>query len=338
MNVKPETAPTAAAPALKRQQPLQPESFSLAHLSDLHLTTLEHVTSSQLLSKRMLGYFSWRRKRRIVHSREIVESLLEDLRVIGPDHIAVTGDLTHLGLPSEFAEAGQWLTRLGHPEQVTVIPGNHEAYVGRAWGRSSPMWAPYLAPDRQQDIAGAAGGFPSLRIRGQVALISLCSARPSLPFFAIGSLGKRQLTGLEALLKITGEQGLMRVVLIHHPPAPGATKWRKRLTDSKAFSSVLSRQGAELVLHGHTHTPTFSELPTPFGKIPAIGTPSASELNPRSGRRAQYNIYRIRPDGLDWELTMTVRGYSETLGQFRFEQERTMTIRRFNPEGNQRRT
>jgi len=169
----------------------------------------------------MLGYFSWWRKRRVVHSLEIIESLLSDLRNTRPDHIAVTGDLTHLGLPHEFAEARHWLTLLGIPEQVTVVPGNHEAYAGRHWSRSCAIWAPYLKSDVQQDFSSTAVFFPSLRIRGQVALIGLCSARPSLPFLAIGSLGKKQLTELAGLLKKTGEAGLMRIILIHHPPVAG---------------------------------------------------------------------------------------------------------------------
>jgi len=297
--------------------------FSLAHISDLHLTTLAGARASQLLSKRILGYLSWRRRRRIVHRLDIVESLLDDLRVTCPDHIAVTGDLTHVGLPGEFTEAGQWLKTLAPPDRVTVIPGNHEAYAGRAWIKSCAMWAPYLASDSQQDIPKTADFFPSLRIRGQVALISLCSARASLPFLAIGSLGRLQLAGLEKLLRKTGEQGLLRVILIHHPPVPGTIKWRKRLVDSKEFVDVLVRNGAELVLHGHTHYPAFSLVATPAGNIPVIGAPSASELNPWSGHCAKYNIYRIGHNG---QLTMFVRGYSETLGRFVAEQETTLTL------------
>jgi 3',5'-cyclic AMP phosphodiesterase CpdA len=324
--VKTGKRPSQAAVAPDPLQPFQSESFSLAHLSDLHLTTLENVKVPQLLSKRMLGYCSWRRKRRVIHRLDIVEALLDDLRANGPDHIAVTGDLTHLGLPDEFAEAGQWLARLGPPERVTVIPGNHEAYVGRAWDKSCVMWAPYLASNRNFDIPKAAGYFPSLRVIGQVALIGLCSARPSLPFLAIGSLGKKQLAGLEALLSITGKEGLLRVILIHHPPAPGTIKWRKRLIDSRTFAAIVARCGAELVLHGHAHAPTLSAMPTPLGKIPVIGAPSASELCPWSGRYAKYHIYRMRQDGINRELTMIVRGYSEALGRFTLEKEATLSI------------
>ena len=302
------------------------DRFSFAHLSDLHLTSLDNIKIPQLLSKRILGYFSWLHKRRIVHRREIIESLLEDLRDTRPDHIAVTGDLTHLGLPMEYAEVEQWLPSLGTPEHVTVIPGNHDAYAGKDWTSSCASWGPYLESDTELDIPMTAGFFPSLRTRGQVALIGLSSAIPTLPLLATGTLGQKQLAGLDTLLEKTGREGLFRVIMIHHPPVPGLIKWRKRLTDDKMFAAVLARHGAELVLHGHAHIPTLSELQTPAGCIPVVGAPSASELSPWTGRCAKYNIYRINRMGKSWELTMTVRSYSEDQGRFVPETERSLKL------------
>jgi 3',5'-cyclic AMP phosphodiesterase CpdA len=264
-----------------------------------------------------------------VHRLDIVEALLEDLKTTRPDHIAVTGDLTHLGLPDEFTDAGQWLARFGSPDQVTVIPGNHEAYVGQQWSAQLSPWVPYLISDDRQDSAPAGELFPSLRIRGKVALIGLCSARPSLPFLAVGSLGEKQLGILAELLQETGKAGLLRVVLIHHPPVSGTIKWRKRLVDNSAFAEVIAHFGAELVLHGHTHAETFSELQTPAGKVPVIGVPSASELNPHSERCAKYNLYLIKKNGDRWVLKMLVRGYSEESGKFDQEQATDLMLPQF---------
>ena len=326
VDVKTEKASLTTGNDQNSTQSPRPDSFSLAHLSDLHLTSLNDVKIPQLLNKRILGYCSWLHKRRVVHRREIIASLVEDLRITRPEHIAVTGDLTHLGLPMEYAEVEQWLPSLGDPQQVTVIPGNHDAYAGRNWFKSCAKWAPYLESDTTLDLPGTADFFPSLRIRGQIALIGLSSARPSPPLFATGSLGQEQLVGLETLLQKTGDKGLLRVVMVHHPPVPGIVNWRKCLTDSKSFAAVLARHGAELVLHGHSHTPTVSELQTPAGKIPVVGAPSASELNPQAGRSAQYNIYRMSRKGKNWELTMSVRSYSEDQGRFVSESERSFKL------------
>lgn len=328
-DVKQETPQAHLEAATEKVQSPRPDSFCLAHLSDLHLTSLLDTKLSQLFSKRILGYWSWRRRRRVVHRLDIVESLMKDLNEVCPDHVAITGDLTHIGLPREFAEVAQWLAKLGPPEQVTVIPGNHDAYAGRKWFENLTLWTPYLLSGSKPVSPQADSFFPTLSIRGRVALIGLSSARPSSPFLAVGSLGKRQLDELAKLLVKSGEAGYVRIILVHHPPVSGAIEWRKRLVDSEAFSEVVSSYGAELVLHGHTHVPTFHELQTSAGKIPVVGAPSGSELNPHAARCAKYNLYRIRRNGPDWDLTMFVRGYSEKSGTFVEEQEIALSTTHF---------
>ena len=330
VDVKTENEPVVSEGKCKPAQSREPDSFSLAHLSDLHLTSLNAVRIPQLLNKRMLGYCSWWHKRRHIHRREIIDSLIDDLRDTCPDHIAVTGDLTHLGLPTECAEVGQWLPSLGAPEQVTVIPGNHEAYWGKDWLDYCAMWAPYMKSDTTQwEASKTVDLFPSVRIRGQVALIGLSSATPSLPLLAIGSLGQEQLLKLENVLQDTGNKGLFRIILIHHPPVSGLVNWRKRLTDSREFADVLARHGAELVLHGHAHNPTLSKLQTPGGDVPVVGGASASQLSPPSSHNATYNIYRLSRVGAGWDLTMLVRRYSEKSGGFVEDQQKTLNIPQF---------
>jgi 3',5'-cyclic AMP phosphodiesterase CpdA len=123
----------------------------------------------------------------------------------------------------------------------------------------------------------------------------------------------------------------MRIVLIHHPPVPGIIKWRKRLDDASALTELITRYGAELVLHGHTHAPTFTEIRTTEGNIPVIGAASASELNPHSGRCAKYNLYVMTQNGGELELKMLVRSYREESGCFEDEQETRLALPRFNP-------
>ncbi len=54
-----------------------------------------------------------------------------------------------------------------------------------------------------------------------MALIGLCSAVPTPPFVASGRLGREQLDAFEGELRALSNEGLARVVLIHHPPLPG---------------------------------------------------------------------------------------------------------------------
>jgi 3',5'-cyclic AMP phosphodiesterase CpdA len=287
------------------------DTFVLAHLSDFHLGFPDGAGVRELLNKRVLGDLMWRLRRRAEHRPEVLEALVSDLRVAQPDHIVVTGDLTHLGLPAEFLRARQWLQALGPPSQVTVIPGNHDAYVRDAWGGPVAQWADYMVSDgvSAPDPMVPLGLFPTVRIRGAFAVIGVCTARPSLPLLAVGTIGRGQLARLEKVLETTGRQDLYRIVLIHHPPVPGTVTWHRRLTDSAAFRAVLARRGAELVLHGHAHRTSMHQLSTPAGRVPVIGVPSASALGRTAGRSSRYHLYHVRRDDHSWDLRIAVRAY-----------------------------
>lgn len=291
------------------------EVFRLAHLSDLHIFSSHNVRLRDLLNKRLYGYLSWRLHRRHEHSDRVLLSLLEDMRSARPDHIVITGDLTHLGLPREFVAAGELLRSIGPPSKVTVIPGNHDTYIASAWEDTFRLWLEYMVSDTGcRAFPGAEKGFysvfPSLRVRGDVALIGLSTAIPTPPFFAFGSIGRVQMKKFEEILIETGRRKLFRIVLIHHPPIPGAISKRKRLTDRAAFQAVLARQGAELVLYGHTHRTSSGYLETPPGRILSIGVPSASAIGRTVERRAAYHIFRLIRNVDRWELFLYVRVYS----------------------------
>lgn len=305
-------------------------SFRFAHISDLHLTSLEDVKVSDLLNKRALGYLSWRLRRRREHAPEVLTALLRDLRQLTLDHIVITGDLTHVGLPSEFQQARQWLETLGAPTDVTVVPGNHDAYVQTAWDNTFALWTPYMASDSGlRTITEQWPGselFPTVRVRGRAALIGLTSACPSAPFFATGSLGPTQLKRLDEILDQTGRQELFRILLIHHPPVAGTVGWRKRLTDGSALSGLLARHGVEMVLHGHAHRPSVVHYSAARGSFPVIGVPSASALGRKPDRRARYHVYEVCPSPAGWVVRISVRGYVLRDRCFLGEDQRDMAV------------
>ncbi|WP_457824411.1 metallophosphoesterase family protein, partial [Staphylococcus aureus] len=83
-----------------------------------------------------------------------------------------------------------------------------------------------------------------------VALIGVNSAIPTAVGLAIGSVDSLQQGRLETLLAHTKAEGLIRLVMIHHPPLPGLAAPRRALVESEALAAVLARSGAELVIHG----------------------------------------------------------------------------------------
>ncbi len=154
-------------------------TFTLAHLSDPHLPPLPSLRLRDLAGKRALGYLNWTRNRRKVHKRDVLDALVSDLQAQKPDHIAITGDLVNLALEAEFAPSRAWLESVGAPERVTVIPGNHDAYVRATQHRFAEAWGNYRGGD---DATDAGVTFPSLRRRGPLALISVSSAVPTRRF------------------------------------------------------------------------------------------------------------------------------------------------------------
>jgi 3',5'-cyclic AMP phosphodiesterase CpdA len=278
------------------------DSFRIAQLSDPHLTSLEGVDWRELCNKRVLGYLSWRRRRRFVHSPEVLADVVADIKAREFDHIAVTGDLTHVGLPVECRAVATWLSSLGNANQVTVIPGNHDRYVRADWSETVGCWSEYLAGDDWQ--AGTAGEpmFPSLRVRDGVAIIGVDSAIPSAPLFATGRTGGAQRDRVAALLEMAQRRGLFRLVLIHHSPLPQGHRWRKRLTDAAALLGVLEHQGAELVVHGHGHERRIDVIATPRGDMVVVAAPSASLVG---AGRGGYNGYQINTTDTGWHVELS---------------------------------
>ncbi len=302
----------------------------MAHFSDPHLSSPARASMGELLNKRFFGYLSWLSRRRAEHRREVLDALLRDLAQLRPHHTVITGDLTHLGLPSEFEQARQWLQTVGEPQDVTVVPGNHEAYVHTAPEETLGLWQPYLSSDEARDVETVRSGgrlqFPSLRIRGPLALIGLSSARPSGLFLATGRVGWAQRDALSQMLDATGRRKLVRVLLMHHPPLANTVGWRKRLVDSRSLRAILSRHGVELVLHGHGHRAAQGTLQTATGTAPVLGVPSASTVSVMAGRRAQYYVYRFADEGDTRLLTVSVRGYAHDRNGFAAEGERTLIL------------
>jgi 3',5'-cyclic AMP phosphodiesterase CpdA len=279
--------------------------FVLAHLSDPHLAPLPAPRIGDLAGKRMLGYLHWRHRRHKIHRSEQVERLVRDLAAQAPDHIAVTGDLVNIAIEAEFAPARAFLQRLGAAHDVTLVPGNHDAYVRAALLAHAASWHDFMCGD---DAASPAVQFPFLRRRGPLAIIGLSSAVPTGPFMATGRLGPAQIARLDAMLERLA--GLCRVVLIHHPPAGKRSRF-KRLVDAAALNAVLRRRGAELVLHGHDHVHSLEWLDGPQGRIPALGVPSASAAT-LAGQRADpaaYNLYRIEENAGAYKIEAVTRGF-----------------------------
>ena len=71
----------------------------------------------------------------------------------------LTGDLVHIGLESEMIEAADWLRRLGPPEKVMFVPGNHDNYATDSLAAMYRHWGSYLPAGGGLDCR-LHGGYP----------------------------------------------------------------------------------------------------------------------------------------------------------------------------------
>jgi 3',5'-cyclic AMP phosphodiesterase CpdA len=278
--------------------------FRLAHVTDPHFRGFRGAHAGEFFGKRAIGLANLVVNRVRKHKMELLEDLRIDLRAQAPDHLALTGDLSNVALAGEWRAALAWIDMSGvPPESVSVIPGNHDAYVAavvksRAFEQ---LFATYQTSDLPRGgDAATPPTYPFVHLREEIALVGVSSSVPTGDLGAWGEIGEAQLARLEAILLAPELTGKTRIVLIHHPPVVHKAGEHRNLRDRDAFAAVLARAGAELVLHGHDHEDQRAELTGPAGKpIPVIGAGSASYAGGPE-RRARYSLYEIEGGAIIW--------------------------------------
>ena len=308
------------------------ETFRFAQLSDPHLSSPGIPYPWQLANKRLLGYLSWLRKRRHLYKPWVLDLALQNLRGLQIDHYVVTGDLTHIGLSSEFDQALQWLEQIGEAQDVTVIPGNHDLYVNGRWDRSFAKWKTYLDSDLSYRGKQSEGNnalkrleqaYPTVRLRNDIAFIGVSSVFAAPWFRATGVVSQPQLDRLKIILQNPELNQFCKVLLIHHPISTRYIASRKRLLNHQQLSQVLRNLPVHLVLHGHGHHSCTETLISNQGmEIPVIGAASSSSVDQSMERKAEFLVFDVSRSHAEWSilarrfnLNLQEKAFTETQSQ-----------------------
>jgi 3',5'-cyclic AMP phosphodiesterase CpdA len=279
----------------------------LAHCSDLHLLSHDGARWLDLANKRWIGAMNLLSNRSRHYHVEAFDDMIADLNALGIEHVLCTGDVTNLALRQEFVFArGKFDQLTRGPRDISVIPGNHDAYVAEGVPLFAEMfgdlatsdpgweWTASEPPEADDDLH-----WPIVRIRGELALIGTSTSRQTPWFTAYGRLGDAQLARLKRVLVDPRLAGKVRVVAIHHPPAGKRAESRIRgLRDHAAFAEVIAEAGADLIVHGHEHRDMTEALPGPTGPVPVRGVPSGTYLHNKPERTARYRIFEISDRGV----------------------------------------
>ncbi len=292
------------------------DTIRVAHLSDLHLLSLDGVRWLDFANKRCTGGLNLISNRARHYHAHIFEAMVRDINAQGVDQIICTGDVTNLALEPEFLFARELFAGFAlDPAHITVVPGNHDVYVPAGRALFSKFFADYMSPDRAwqrepsdgRDQAGNASTdlpeveWPIVRVRGQVAIIGISTSIPTPWFTAYGKIDRRQLARLRDIMTSPALEGKLRLIAIHHPPAGRAAKNLVRgLHGWARLAETLAATGAELVIHGHEHRDLRHSLPGPDERgIPVLGIQSGSYCGERPERTARYRIFHVGPNKLD---------------------------------------
>ena len=275
----------------------------IAHLSDLHLLSLEGAVPYRLFNKRITGYLNIRFHRKSVHKAFAVTAAARAIRGMGIDQVVITGDVSNLALENEFELVRTFLAEdLGLPAaRVSMVPGNHDTYTGGAYRsrRFAKAFAEHLQSDLP-DLTPPGEIYPYVHLRGPVAIIGLSTALPRPPLVASGALGREQLAALERILAHPDVKDRTPVILQHHPihnAASVAKRLLGGLGDAAEEAKILGKLRRGLLLHGHLHRRIHRTLATERGHLDAVGATSASLLHESDERRAGFNVYEISADG-----------------------------------------
>jgi 3',5'-cyclic AMP phosphodiesterase CpdA len=269
---------------------------TIAQLTDIHVWDDADLHPLDFVTKRATGWFNHRFKRRREYDRRILEAAVATVIDAQPDLVVVSGDLSNLGLPSEYAAARRVLQPIADAGiRITVIPGNHDYYLPScSAGRFESAFG-----DWQRADAKAERPYPFLLRVGPVRVLLFNSAIATAPMLAYGRVDDEQLA-IAAELVLANPGGPLVVALHHHPiRAPHKRIDATRdLKNAEAFRGFCIGVGAAVVMHGHNHYHFSAPIGGHLGPL-VVGISSATtRRHDPPQRRAEVGFYELDEDGL----------------------------------------
>jgi 3',5'-cyclic AMP phosphodiesterase CpdA len=215
----------------------------VAQLTDLHLLerTERHALAARFVS---LG-----RRLDAEDRLEKARSSILAAKAAGAQHFVFTGDLTETGTQAQFEVLAELLfaCRL-HPDDVTLLPGNHDAYTTPTGWRDA-LEGPLRAFARN---AATEPGKVVAREGLWILPVDCTFHQP-----VTRSAGRFDAETEEALQARLDDPACPSAVLIaiHHPPQPrpGPWHWVDGLLGCKRLLAMIESRANVTVLHGHLH-------------------------------------------------------------------------------------
>ncbi|MBP1152153.1 MULTISPECIES: metallophosphoesterase family protein [unclassified Methylocaldum] len=171
----------------------------------------------------------------------LVDPLIQSVREIGPDLVAISGDLTQRARTAQFLEARRFLDALPKPQ--IVVPGNHDVPLYNPLARFfRPLvkYRRYIGENIEPFYADE-----------QIAVVGVNTAR-SLTV-KNGRVNRRQLDRIrERLCDYPG--AVIKIVVTHHPfDLPEGFREGDLVGRARMAMEALASCGVDMFLAGHLH-------------------------------------------------------------------------------------
>jgi len=224
----------------------------------------------------------------------MLQRAIDEINVLSPDVVIVTGDLTEDGIISEFQEAKRYLEQLKCKRHI-VGSGNHDS---RTTG--------YLL------FPKFFGEPSSVTEIGDIVLIMLNSSRPDRED---GEIGYNQ--GLWMKSCLDQHKDKFKVVALHHHliPVPDTGMERNIVSDAGDLLRTLTSRNVNLVLCGHRHRPWLWQIEN----LPIVYAGAVSTKRLRGFYQNTYSIIQIK----NWEVKASLKVVGDK--EYNFDQISTQT-------------
>jgi 3',5'-cyclic AMP phosphodiesterase CpdA len=262
----------------------------IAHLSDVHM--LERRANPSHLHNLSLHFLSFGRMLDPGGRTRKLERALVAAQRSQADHFVVSGDLTEVGAPDQFEAFAEVLDNSGiQPDQITLVPGNHDAYTsGEAWKQA--LEGPLRA------FASTSSGEPGKIVdRGDVLFLPVDVTCLQAITRSAGELTGEWGDALERRFADPGLAHKALVVVQHHQPfahARSAWQWIDGLRGHARLMDLLARYTRVQLLHGHMHK--IVDRLVGLGKSRIFGAPAIVDDTEDAPR---VRLYEVRDGALE---------------------------------------